>query len=542
MQNVLQMKKILAVLSFVVISFAASAQSANFDLAKSLDVQNSILKQLSANYVDTIQFGKLINTGVTSMLSSLDPYTVYYPEEDEDDVQMMTTGIYGGVGSLIKKRPGQAVLITEPYPDSPAVKSGLQPGDSIIAIDGKSVYGETSQESSNRMKGQPGSTVNLKVIKGRTHEVKDVVVKRERIHISNIEHYCILKDKIGYVSITGFTQGMSAELKKVVLELKQQGAERLVIDLRGNGGGLMDEAIKLMSLFVPKGTLVVSSKGRAKGMNVEYRTQTEPIDTKIPVLVMINSGSASASEIVAGAFQDLDRGTIAGVRSFGKGLIQSVRPTSFGGTLKLTTGKYYTPSGRCVQAIDYSNRNEDGSVGAIPDSLTHEFKTASGRTVKDGGGITPDIVVEHERYSRPTISLVYNDILGDYSIKYFLEHPTIAPASEFSLTDEEYEDFVKFCEGQEFDFRSGSDAEMEKLIEAAKYDGTYETCRAEIDALKAKLDISKADALRLVKDEVKPLIESDLVVKYYYQEAAAIVNLRYDKQLYESIDKWLENK
>ena len=536
------MKKILAILALAVITLTASAQSANFELSKALDVQNSILKQLSANYVDTLQFGKLVNTGINAMLSSLDPYTVYYPEEDEDDVQMMTTGIYGGIGSLIKKRPNEAVLITEPYPDSPAVKYGLQPGDSIIAIDGKSVYGETSQQSTDRMKGQPGSKVVFKVVKGRTGEVVDVTVKRERIHISNIEHYAILKDNIGYVSITGFTAGMSAELRNVVLELKQQGAERLIIDLRGNGGGLMDEAIKLLSLFVPKGTLVVSSKGRAQGTNVNYFTRTDPIDTEIPVLVMINSGSASASEIVAGAFQDLDRGTIGGTRSFGKGLIQSVRPTSFNGTLKVTTGKYYTPSGRCVQAIDYSHRNEDGSVGAIPDSLTHEFKTAKGRIVKDGGGITPDIVVESPRYSRPTYSLVYNDITGDYAIDYYKRHETIAPASEFALTDAEYEEFIAFCQDKNFDWRSGSDAEIEKLIEAAKYEGTYETCRAEIEALKAKLDIGKSEALRLVKDEVKPLIEADIAVKYQYQRAASIVNLRYDKQLYEVIDKWVAGK
>ena len=535
------MKKFIAILALAVFSLTASAQSANFDLAKSMDIQNSILKQLATNYVDTLQFGKLINTGITAMLSSLDPYTVYYPEEEEEDVQMMTTGIYGGIGSLIKKRPEGAVLITEPYPDSPAVKAGLQPGDSIVAIDGKSVYGETSEQSSGRMKGQPGSKVVFKVIKGRTGEETDITVKRERIHISNIENYCLLRDNIGYVSITGFTAGMSGELRNAVLDLKKQGARRLVIDLRGNGGGLMDEAIKLMSLFVPKGTLVVSSKGRAKGTNVDYRTQTEPIDTEIPVLVMINSGSASASEIVAGAFQDLDRGTIAGTRSFGKGLIQSVRPTSFNGTLKVTTGKYYTPSGRCVQAIDYSNRNEDGSVGAIPDSLTHEFKTAKGRIVKDGGGITPDIVVESTRYSRPTYSLVFNDILGDYATRYYVEHESIAPAEEFVLTDDEWEDFVKFCESQEFDYRSGSDAQIEKLVEAAKYEGTYESCKAEIDALKAKLDINKADAVRLVKDEVKPLLESDIAVKYYFQKASNIVELRYDKQLYESIDKWMEN-
>ena len=536
------MKKISAIISLAIISLSAAAQSANFDLAKALDVQNAILKQLAVNYVDSVQFDKLINTGIDAMLSSMDPYTVYYPEEEEDNVQMMTTGIYGGVGSLIKKLPGQAVLITEPYAGSPAVKSGLQPGDSIIAIDGKGVYGETSQQASDRMKGQPGSKVEFKVIKGRTKAVENVTVKRERIHISNIEHYCMLRGDIGYVSITGFTQGMTAELKDVILTLKQQGAQRLIIDLRGNGGGLMDEAIKLMSLFVPKGTLVVSSKGRAKGSNVEYRTQTDPIDTKIPVMVMINSGSASASEIVAGAFQDLDRGTIAGTRSFGKGLIQSVRPVSFNGTLKVTTGKYYTPSGRCVQAIDYSHRNEDGSVGAIPDSLTHEFKTAGGRTVKDGGGITPDLVVEGPKYSRPTISLVYNDILGDYAIKYYLEHENIAPAEDFALTDAEYEDFVAFCENKEFDWRSGSDAQIEKLIEAAQYEGTYDSCKAEIEALKAKLDITKSDALRLVKKEVKPLLEANIATKYYYQRAAAIVDMKYDEQLATSIDKWLENK
>jgi len=532
------MKKTLFIVLISLCSIAAAAQSKNFELGKALDIQNTILKHLAVGYVDTLQFDKLVKTGIDAMLESLDPYTVYFPEEDEDNVEMMTTGNYGGVGSLIKKRPGGGVVITEPYPGSPAVKAGLMPGDTIICIDGKYVYDETSQESSDRMKGQPGTDARFKVIKGRTKDTVDVVVRREKIHLPNVENVQMIQDTVGYVLLSGFTQGASHEVKDAVRQLKEQGARRLVLDLRGNGGGLMSEAVEIVSLFVPKGTLAVSSKGRAPGMNVDYRTQKEPVDMNIPLMVMINSGSASASEIVAGALQDLDRATIAGTRSFGKGLIQSVKPTTYNGAVKFTTGKYYTPSGRCVQAIDYSHRNEDGSVGTIPDSLTHEFKTAGGRTVRDGGGITPDIVVEGIKYSRPVVSLVLNDITGDFAVRYFLSHPEIAPASEFSLTDAEYEDFIAFCETQEFDYRSGADAEMAKLIESAKYDGLYDSCKAEIEALKAKLDISKADALNMAKDEIKPLLEGDIAVKYYFQPASSIINLKSDRQLLECLSKW----
>ena len=532
------MKRTLSTILIFCCSVAAYAQSKYFETGKALDIQSSVLKHLAASYVDTLQFDKLIMTGIDAMLESLDPYTMYFPEEDEDNVEMMTTGNYGGVGSLIKKMPGCGVVITEPYPESPAVKAGLVPGDTIICIDGKYVYDESSQESSDRMKGQPGTDVKFKVIKGRTKDTVDVAVRREKIHIPNVGNVQMVQDSIGYILLSGFTQGAAKELKEAVQQIKGQGARRLVIDLRGNGGGLMSEAIEIVSLFVPKGTLAVSSKGRAQGMNVEYRTQKEPIDTQIPLMVMINSSSASASEIVAGALQDLDRAAIAGTRSFGKGLIQSVRPTTYNGTVKITTGKYYTPSGRCVQAIDYSHRNEDGSVGTIPDSLTHEFKTAGGRIVRDGGGITPDIVVEGPHYSRPAFSLVVNDITGDYAIRYFIAHPEIAPASEFSLTDAEYEDFVAFCQTREFDYRSGADAEMAKLVDAAKYDGVYESCKAEIEALKAKLDVSKAEMLRMSKDEIKPILEEEIAVRYYFQPASSIVGLRTDSQLLECISKW----
>ncbi|MCF0172189.1 MAG: S41 family peptidase [Bacteroidales bacterium] len=532
------MKKIYTFILAAVVAFSASAQSPYFSLGKSLEIQSSILRHLSSSYVDTLDFEKLIGTGIDAMLESLDPYTVYFPEDEDENIQLMTTGIYGGIGSLIKKRPGGGVVISEPYPNSPAVKAGLQPGDTILSIDGKDVYDETSQQSSDRMKGQPGTTVRFHVKKGRTGELVDLNIKRERIHLDKIEYFGMLNDSVGYIYLTGFTSGVSTEVRETLANLKQQGARKLVLDLRGNGGGLMDEAIKILSIFVPKGTMVVSSKGREVTSNVEYRTKSEPMDIDIPILVMIDNASASASEIVAGALQDLDRATIAGTRSFGKGLIQSVRPTSFGGNVKITTGKYYTPSGRCVQAIDYSHRNEDGSVGYIPDSLTHEFRTAGGRIVKDGGGITPDIEVKGRKYSRPSYSLVYGDITGDYAIKYYKEHPTIAPVGQFCLTDEEYEDFVAFCEKVDFDWRSGSEAEIAKLVEVAQYDGIYDRCKDEIDALKAKLDISKADALRMVKDEIKPLLESEIAVKYYFQAAGVQVNLRTDTQLQEALARF----
>ncbi len=532
------MKRLLVSVFIATLSFAAVAQSENFKLGESLDIQNSILQILSKEYVDTVKFDKIILKGVDAMLAELDPYTMYFPEEQEEDVEMMTTGIYGGVGSLIKKKVGEGVLIVEPYFNSPAVKAGLQPGDTILAIDGESVLDVTSEKSSSKMKGTPGTVVNFKVRKVRSGQITDVNVTRERVHISNINYSGIIRDSIGYVEITGFTDKMSQELKEAVINLKKDGAKRLVLDLRGNGGGLMEEAIKMVSLFVPKGTLVVSSRGRVSDINKEYFTTEEPIDTIIPIMVMVNNASASSSEIVAGALQDLDRAVIGGVRSFGKGLIQSIRPTSFNGSVKITTGKYYTPSGRCVQAIDYSHRNEDGSVGSVPDSLIREFKTRNGRVVKDGGGITPDIISENVRYSRPAVSLIYNDILGDYAIKYYAAHPEIASAQDFVLTDEEYEDFVKYADTREFDFRSGMKAQMDELVKAARYDGMYDDCKEQIEALAKSVDIDKATMLRNKKDEIKPLLEAEIVVKYYFNSASTIIALRNDTQLYQVIEEW----
>jgi carboxyl-terminal processing protease len=542
------MKKIATIfvaasLALVTLPFTAEAQSESFKIGKSLDTQYAILKQLKQAYVDTIKTDELVKTGIDAMLESLDPYTVYIPEEEDEDLELMTSGTYGGIGALIQKRGLDSnVVITEPYPDSPASKSGLIPGDEIIEIDGKTVKGETSDQSTGRMKGVPGTDVNFRIIRSRSRDTTNVTVKRERIHISSIDYYGIIRDSIGYISLNGFTTNMTKEFKSDFQSLKSQGMKRLVIDLRSNGGGLMNEATDLLSLFVPKNTMVLSSKGRAEQMNEQYFTQSSPIDTLIPILVMVNSGSASASEITAGAIQDLDRGTIAGTRTFGKGLVQSIMPLPYGGQMKLTTAKYYTPSGRCVQAIDYSHRNEDGSVGQIPDSLTHEFRTKNGRIVKDGGGITPDITEKSQMYSRPTVSLVYSGITDDYALKYFKEHESIAPAKDFHLTDAEYEDFVKYAVDRKWDARSAAEVELDELKKAAQNDAIYENFKADFDALSTKLNVGKAEMMRMKRAEIKEILEAQIVSKYYFSNQSKVIDLRTDDQLYNSIDRWISGR
>ena len=532
--------KTITVTIAILASVTSFAQSAEFKLGQNMEIQYSILKELSKSYVDTIEYGKIIPIGIQAMLQSLDPYTTYIPEEEGEDFDMMTTGAYGGIGSLIKKSPDSGVLIVEPYSGSPAIKAGIVPGDVIIAIDGVPVYGETSAQSAAKMKGQPGTEVVFTIVRGRTLDTVDITVTRERIRVSDIVYSGIIRDSIGYIALTGFTEKMHLQFKESVLDLKKRGAKRLVIDLRGNGGGIMEEAVSLMSLFVPEGTLVLSSRGREERMNEEYYTTTSPIDTLIPVLVMVDSGSASSAEIVAGAFQDLDRGAIAGRRTFGKGLIQSIKPTLYDGKVKITTGKYYTPSGRCVQAIDYSHRNEDGSVGNVPDSLKREFKTRLGRSVYDGGGITPDFITQTRSYSRPAYSLVYNDILGDYAIEYFKKNLSIVPASEFHLTDEEYEDFIRYAGTREFDIRSSAESSLDQLVKAAKQDGLYDLYKSEIDALSARIKVDKETMLRIKKDEILPLLEEEIVVKYYMRGSEYEIRLRDDQGLYQALDWWVE--
>ena len=506
---------------FLAVCGQVSAQSQDFKLGKSLETEFAALKEIAQSYVDTVDFDKMIITGLRAMLATLDPYTVYISEEEGEDFELLTTGNYGGVGSLIRKAPGEGVRIIEPYENSPAAKAGLQPGDVILEIDGVPVYEETSEQSSGRMKGQPGTQVKFKVVKGRTKDTVNVVVTRERIHVSDIGYAGLYRDDIGYIQLNGFTAKISEEFKANVLRLKEAGAKRLVIDLRDNGGGVMDEAINIVSLFVPKGTLVVSSKGRVPELTREYRTADAPIDTLMPLLVLVNGNSASASEITAGALQDLGRATIAGTRSYGKGLIQSIRPMPYNSQLKVTTGKYYTPSGRCVQAIDYSNRHDDGTLD----------KDAN-------GGIAPDIEAAAHAYSRPTVSLLYYDILGSYAIEYFLKHETID--RDFHMTDAEYEDFVTYAAAQDFDARTAAQTALDALIKSAQAEDLYDTFKDEIEALQQKVNMDKAEVLRAKKDEILPLIEQEIVTCYYFNRASVPVGLRYDEQLREAVDKWLK--
>ena len=532
----------LAALAALTVSVTASAQSKSFSLGKWVELHNAILKELNRSYVDSLEVGRIEREGVDAMLEALDPYTVYVPEEEQEDFQMMLSNTYGGIGAVIYKPDVNGnVQINEPYAGSPAAKAGLRCGDEIETIDGETTHGLTSQQSSDKMRGKPGTTVVFRVKKlrgGPTWQAGDVIevpVTRERIALPSIEYVDMLNEQDGYILMTKFTDGVGQGIRDAYNTLKKKGMKRLVLDLRSNGGGLLNEAVNIVSLFVPKGSVVVTSKGRAAGTEQVYKTTSDPIDLEIPIVVLVDSGSASSSEIVSGALQDLDRATIIGTRTYGKGLVQSIRPLPYDGQLKVTTAKYYTPSGRCVQAIDYSHRSEDGSVGHIPDSLTHEFKTLHGRTVRDGGGITPDFEVKAHKYSRLTYSIVLNGIVDQYAMKYVREHEALPTVEDFHF--DAYDDFVAFAKDKEFDYRSSARALFDEMKKVLAEDGLTETMSDELAAMEKSLDMDKETFLRLKKDEIVPFIEEEIAVRYWFQEAGIKVRLRTDDQLKEALTK-----
>ena len=441
----------------------------------------------------------MMREGVDAMLEELDPYTVYIPEEENEDFQMMISKTYGGIGAIIHKKKDENVIINEPYFGSPAHKYGLQCGDEILAIDGLPTPGLETKESSDRMKGKPGTTVVFKVKKVRTGDTLDVSIVRERIHFPDIEYAGMLDDTTGYILQSGFTDGVAQQLKSKFLDLRSKGMKRLVLDLRGNGGGLMSEAVNIISLFVPKGSLAVSSKGKLESR--EYHTHTEPIDTQIPIIVMIDGGSASASEIVSGGLQDLGRAVIKGETSFGKGLVQSIRPLPYNGQMKITTAKYYTPSGRCVQGV----------------------------------GVTPDVKIEVPQYSRLVYSLVLSGVIDQYVLKFAREHESIPAADDYHFSDEDFEDFVAFAKTQEFDYRSSAKATFDQMKEELEKDGLADVMSGELGALEKALEMDKERFIRLKKDEIIPFIEEEIVTRYWWQEAGVKIRLRYDEQLKKAL-------
>ena len=538
------MKKYLLA-AFAVFAFSpAFAQSAGFRLGKWTEIQNAIIKELNRSYVDSLPVDRIQRAGIDAMLESLDPYTMYVPEEDNEDFEFMIGKTYGGIGAIIYKPDTESnVIINEPYAGSPAANAGLRCGDEIVSIDGKTVKGLKADEATSRMPGSPGTTVVFGVKKAfggdgwKQGDTVEVRIVRQRIHLPDVEYAGMLNDTTGYILQTGFTERVSEDVRNAYLKLKAQGMKKLVLDLRGNGGGLLQEAVNIVSLFVPKGSVVVSSKGNENHPEEVFRTMREPVDTEIPIVVLVDSGTASSSEIVSGAFQDLDRATILGSRTYGKGLVQSVRPLPYNGQLKVTTAKYYTPSGRCIQAIDYSHRNEDGSVGHIPDSLTREFRTAHGRPVRDGGGITPDDTLTFRSYSRLVYSLVLGGIVDQYALDYGRRHESIAPLDDFHFSDADYEDFIQFAMGKKFDYRSGARALYDQMKRELDRDGMSDSMKDEIEALGKKLEIEKRDFLLLKKDEIIPFIEEEIAVRYYFQEAGVKVRLRYDTALKEALTK-----
>ena len=535
---------VVAVMGLMFLPASVTAQTKSFRMGQWVEIQNAILKELNRSYVDSLPLDRIEKAGIDAMLEELDPYTMYVPEEENEDFEFMIGKTYGGIGALVYKPDRDSnVIINEPYMNSPACEGGLRCGDEIVAINGETVKGLDASEATSRMKGTPGTTVRFLVKKrwgGESWNAGDTVavdITRRKIHLPDVEYAGMVNDTTGYILQTGFTDNVSESVRNAYYKLKKHGMTKLVLDLRGNGGGLMQEAINIVSLFVPKGSLVVSSKGNDENSRQEYRTVSEPVDTEIPIVVLVDSGTASSSEIVSGAFQDLDRATIMGRRTYGKGLVQSVRPLPYNGQLKVTTAKYYTPSGRCVQAIDYSHRNEDGSVGHIPDSLTREFHTAHGRIVRDGGGITPDDTLEYRNYSRLVYSLVVNGIIDRYALEYASRHETIPALEKFRFSDADYEDFIRYAREQKFDYRSSAKTLFDQMKKELQQDGMAEEMKDELEALGKSLDIEKEQFLRLKKDEIVPFIEEEIATRYYYQEGGIQVRLRYDTPLHSALEK-----
>lgn len=521
----------------------------NFQISKNLDIFNSIFKELDMFYVDTVNAEKMIQTGVEGMLSLTDPYTEYYPEEEVSSLKEMTTGKYGGIGAAIRYYEAKdRIAVVEPTEGMPAAEAGVKAGDIILSVGGKEMVRgdmkpqEFSSKVSEALRGEPGTSFVLKVLRPLKNDstVMEFKITRKNIRTNPVPYYGMVKDSIGYLVLSSFTENSAKDFKKAFIELKQKGAKSLIIDLRDNGGGSLSEAVDIVNLYVPKGQEIVVTKGKVRQAQGSYKTQNEPVDTQIPLAVLVNGATASASEIVSGSLQDLDRAVVIGSRTFGKGLVQTIRPLPYNGTLKVTTSKYYIPSGRCIQAIDYAKKNADGSVARTPDSLTTVFHTAAGREVRDGGGIRPDIEVKGDKIPNIVFYLMNDDLIFDYATQYCWDHPTLASVDDFKLTDADYEAFKKLVKSRNFTYDRQSEKMLKSLKEIAEFEGYMTEAAEEFKALEKKLNHNLDRDLDYFAKPIKEYISQEIVTRYFYQRGAAMERLKDDTDLEEAI-KVLQN-
>lgn len=526
----------IAIIAVVGITFTSfTRDQKNFEVAKNLDIYHTLFRELNMFYVDEVSPNKLVKTSIDQMLESLDPYTNYISEDQIEDFRFMTTGEYAGIGALISKQNNK-VVIAEPYEGFPAQKNGIKAGDVILEVSGKDAKKMNTEDVSSLLKGPANKPVKIKLQRPGTKKPFTVDVVREKISINAVPYYGMLDEKTAYIRLSNFTANCSKEIQKAYLDLKDKNnPESLVLDMRGNPGGLLMEAVKIVNFFVPKGEEIVSTKGKVKQWDKVYKATAAPMDTTIKLAVLVNRGSASASEIVAGAIQDLDRGIVVGSRTFGKGLVQTTRDLSYNTKLKVTTAKYYIPSGRCIQALDYSHRNEDGSVGIVPDSLISEFTTKKGRKVYDGGGVVPDVKIDADKLSTLSIELVTRFKVFDFATLYSNENESIPQPEDFEITDDIFKKFTAFVDASDFKYDSQSQDAFEKLMKTAKREKYFGIAEAEFDALKAKLEPNLEKDMTKFRSEISELLEDEIVSRYYYQKGAIRASINDDKGIKKAI-------
>ncbi|SHH96418.1 C-terminal processing peptidase-3. Serine peptidase. MEROPS family S41A [Chryseolinea serpens] len=504
-----------------------------FDIAKSLDIFATLFKEVNAYYVDEVEPQKLIRKGIDGMLMSLDPYTDYIAEDELESFRISTTGQYGGIGALIGVID-KKTIVTHPYKNFPANKAGIKVGDELISIDGKSLQGKMTSDVSALLKGQPHTDVELKVKRYGQKDPITLKITREKITLANIAYFGMVEPTVGYIKLDDFTTGAGREVSDALVALKRQGATKIILDLRDNPGGLLHEAVNIVSLFVPKGQEVVSTKGKVEEWNKQYKTLNNAVDTEIPLAVLVNDGSASASEIVAGALQDYDRAVLIGRKTFGKGLVQTTRPLAYNSQLKVTTAKYYIPSGRCIQALDYTHRKEDGTVVKMADSLKSEFKTLHGRKVYDGGGLDPDIVMQDEFLSVVAASMASDGLIFEYATRYCAENPAPASLQSFHLSDKDYEKFLEFLKTEKFTYATVLEKNTNQLIEVAKEERYYTEMESQLSGLKNKVEALKATDLMRFKGEIVEMLEEQIGFHYSLNEGQAAVSIHRDQTILEA--------